>query len=309
MQSIILFMKKMIVMKEYLLLVCLALPFLSLQAQKFTESENVAAIKQNVYVLTNDNGDDFWTEVGADKGREYLMESVFLEEGDKIAFFMEDTKTPFEGSFSSEEGLILDAIPQKTKEGTYRYRGSHEVKVSGEFFWKFLTLDKEAVLINPRLILVLSKSNNEVYRSSTTIKSQLEYLVAMASSQFVPIMGDFIDKDIKEARYTSTYKFQSKDAEIILSKKGFHYKSVLYYGKDSTAAKQARLQIEDNVLETMESNCHGTPQITTKPPYSLFKEYYAAEFKGCGNKRVEVVLYHYLKHGKYTVELEVVYNN
>lgn len=301
-------MKKMIVMKKYILLVCLAIPFLNLQAQKFKESENVAAIKQNVYLLTNDNG-DFWTEVGTEKGREYLLESVFLEEGDNIAFFMEDTKIPFEGSFSSEEGLILDAIPQKTKEGIYRYRGSHEVKVAGEFLWKFLVLEKDAVLLNPRLILILSKSNNEVYRSSSTVRAQLEYLIAMASSQFVPIMGDFIDKDIKETRYQSTYGFQGKDGKIVNSKKGFHYKSVLYYGEDSTAANQARLQIEDNILETMESNCYGEPTITKKPPYSLFKEYYAAEFYGCGNKRVEVVLYHYLKRGKYTVELEVLYNN
>jgi hypothetical protein len=295
-------------MKKFLLIICLSIPFLSLNAQKFKESENVATIKQNVYVLTNENG-DFWTEVGTDKGREYLLESVFLEEGDNVAFFMEDQKTAFEGTFSSEEGLILDAIPQKTKEGIYRYRGSHEVKQSGEFFWKFLVMDKEAFLINPKLILVLSKKDNAIYRAASTVKSQLEYLIAMASSQFVPIMGDFIEKDIKEARYQSTYSFQGKDGEVVISKKGFHYKSVLYYGEDATAAKQARIQIEDNVLEALEMNCGSKPKIVTQPPYSLFKEYYAAEFKGCGDEKVEVVLYHYLKRGKYTVELEVLYNN
>ncbi len=296
-------------MKNLLLLIGLCLFNLGhqLYAQKFKESENVSTIKQNIYVLTNANG-DFWTEVGTEKGREVLTESVFLEEGDHVSFFMEDPKTPFEGSFSSEAGLILDVIAQKTKDGTYRYRGSHQVKQSGEFYWKFIVMDKDQFLINPQLIVVLSKSDNAVYRSASTVKAQLEYLVAMASSQFVPIMGDFIEKDIKEARYKSTYSFQGKEGEVILSKKGFQYKVVLYNGEDATAAKQARVQVEDNVLEALESNCQAEPKVDKEPPYSLFKEYYALEFKGCGHPNVEVVLYQYLKRGEYTVELEVLYD-
>jgi hypothetical protein len=272
---------------------------------KFKETKNVKKIKEQVYVYTS--GENyFWTTVGEDKGREYIDELLFLEEGDEITYFMKDIKNPFEAIFSSEQGVVLAAIPQKKGE-EFVLRGTHKIETTGDYTWRFLAFEKDAFLYNPSLTIIAAKSTWAKYRNAVGLRNHLEFLIAMAPLKFVPIQGDFIEKDIKETRYQSTYKFDDHEAEVKTTLKGTVYKSILYSGKNEADAQKVQAAVEDKIIEILKENCYTGPEIDDKPPFSLYRSYHKVEFTGCGNDNVLISLVTYKYRDDYAVDLEITY--
>jgi|GEM_PF-6347774 len=291
---------------HYALVLSLFLP-LGLWAQsyiKYTESEGVKAIRENIKVLSNGKG-DFWTEVGVKKGCEYVEEAIFLDKGDQITFLMQDQTTPFQGSFSSESEEIMKIQPLQ-KGNKFRFKSSYEIKEAGDYFWRFMALDKNDYLVTPELLLVLAKKDWASYRDAQEFATQIEFLLAISETRFVPIQGEFIAKDIKGSRYKTTYLFQEKAGTMEITPKGYVYRCNLYEGEEQALAAEAKEQAIQQLKVVLEKNCLGEGKETTKAPYSLLKEYYELNYKACSLEHVEVNLYHYKRRDDYFVQLEIV---
>lgn len=295
-------------MKKLLFVLPLLLSGLCATAQdKFKETENVKKIKEQVYVYTS--GENyFWTTVGEDKGREFIEELLFLEEGDEITYFMKDVTSSFEAVFLSEQGPIFQGLPSK-KENEFVLRGTHKIETTGDYTWRFTTPEKGGFLYNPQLVIIAAKNAWAKYRNAVGLRNHLEFLIGMAPLKFIPIQGDFIEKDIKETRYKSTYKFDDHEAEIKTVLKGTVYKSVLYTGKSEEDAKKMHDAVEAKIIEILKDNCFTGPVVDDKPPFSLYRTYYKTEFTGCGNEKVVVSLAHYKYRDDYSVDLEVTFLN
>jgi len=277
--------------------------------EKFKESENVRNIKNQVYVF--DNGQNhFWTSMGVEKGKEYLDELLFLEAGDEIIYFMTDQKKSFHATFFSEQGAILDGLPQQ--QGDYfELRGTHKIESTGDYKWRFSTLEKDGFLYNPKLNVILAKSGWAKYKNAAGFRNQMEFLIAMSANDFIPIQGEFLEKDLKETRHKSSYAFQDSLGEILsmASGKGTVFRVKVYVGTDEAKAKQAKEKYEQEINKILLDNCISTPKLDTKPPYSLYTAYYKLTFTGCGDEKTQVNLAHYLFRGKYYVEMDVYHAN
>jgi hypothetical protein len=296
---------------KFITLITLAFVFVvnSLSAQaahdKYKESENVRNIKSQVYVF--DNGQNhFWTSMGVEKGKEYLDELLFLEAGDEIVYFMTDQKKSFQATFSSEDGAIFDGLPKQ--QGDYfELRGTHKIEATGDYKWRFTTLEKEGFLYNPSLNVILAKSGWAKYKNAAGLKNQIEFLIAMSANDFIPIQGEFIEKDVKETRHKSSYVFQDSVGEILnmARGKGTICRVKMYVGTDEAKAKQVKEKYEQEINKVLPDNCLSGPKVDTKPPYSLYTAYYKSTFTGCGDEKTQVSIAHYLFRGKYYVEIEV----
>lgn len=293
----------------YTLVLSLFLP-LGLWAQsyiKYTESEAVKAIRENIKVLSNGKG-DFWTEVGVKKGCEYVEEAIFLDKGDQITFLMQDQTTPFEGSFSSETEEIMKIRPLQ-KGDKFRFKSSYTIKEAGDYFWRFTALDKKDYLVTPELLLILAKKDWASYRDAQDFAAQIEFLLAISETLFIPIQGEFLDKDIKGSRYETTYLFQEKEGTMEITPKGYIYRCNLYEGEEQALAAAAKEQALEQLKAVLENNCLGEAKETTEAPYSLLKEYYELNYRACSLENVEVNLYHYKRRDDYFVQLEIVSKN
>ena len=272
---------------------------------KHTESDRVKAIRENIQVLSNGKG-DFWTEVGVKKGCEYVEEAIFLDRGDHITFLMQDQTVPFEGSFYSESEEIMNIQP-KQKGDKFRFKSTYTIKEAGDYFWRFTALDKKDYLVTPELLLILAKKDWAKYRDAQEFGEQLEFLLAISETLFIPIQGDFIDKDIKGSRYETSYLFQGKEGTMEITPKGYVYRCNLYEGEKQALAAQARDQAAKQVKRALGTNCLRGGTETTKAPYSLLKEYYELHYEACSLEDVEVNLYHYKRREDYFVQLEIVH--
>ena len=219
---------------------------------------------------------------------------------------MKDIKNSFEATFLSEQGVILAAIPKK-KEDEFILRGTHKIETTGDYTWRFTAFEKGAFLFNPTLTIIAAKSTWAKYRNAVGLRNHLEFLMAMAPLKFIPIQGDFIEKDIKETRYKSTYKFDDHEAEVKTTLKGTVYKSVLYTGESEADAQKVHAAVEDKIIEILKENCYTGPEVDDKPPFSLYRTYHKVEFTGCGDQNVVISLAYYKYRDDYSVDLEVTY--